>query len=110
MFRWRIKPGSTAVTVVGPDRVRQWPRDKPAEADRTVGVNLHELGPPGRYQVTYRGISLRGHPFRGTMDFVLAEPERTDPGYHLPLGWIVAVTVLTAGGAAVGVRLGRPDR
>ena len=105
-FRWRIKPGSTSVTVLGPDGVSQWQLSKLDELDRTVGIGLRQLGPAGRDAVHYRGRSMRDQPFQGTMEFVLAEPGGS-PRDHLPLAWIASVVLLTTAATAFGVRLGR---
>lgn len=104
-FRWRIKHGSTVVTVLGPDGVTQWQRDKPVETDRGVGVGLRALGPAGKYAVNYQGRSVRGLWFHGTMEFVLAPPSNV--AGRLPLAWIASVLLLTAGGTMLGIRLGR---
>lgn len=103
-FRWRVKPGSTSVTVLGPDGVSQWQQSKIDELDRTVGIGLRQLGPDGRYAVHYRGLSMHNQPFQGTMEFVLAEPSES-PGDHLPLTWLAAVVLLTTAATATGVRL-----
>jgi methionine-rich copper-binding protein CopC len=107
-FRWRVRPGSTTVTVLGPDGVSQWQQNRPSELGRTIDVGLRNLGPAGQYAVHYRGLSMRGYPFQGTMVFVLAPPSHTDAN-QLPLIWIASVVLLTAGGTALGVRLGRSD-
>jgi copper resistance protein C len=108
-FRWRIKPGSTTVTVLGPDRVTQWQRDMPDEVGNTVGVALRNLRESGDYQVHYSGVSLRGYPFSGRIGFVLAPlvPTRQGGFAGLPPFWIAGTVLLTAAATAVGIRLGR---
>lgn len=107
-FRWRIRPGSMAVIVVGPDGVSQWQQGPPRELGNTVGVEVRRLAATGDYRVHYQGVSLRGHPFHGMMGFVLA-PELPVVGgeVRIPPIWIAGTVLLTAFAAAVGIRLGR---
>jgi methionine-rich copper-binding protein CopC len=108
-FRWRVRPGSMTVTVLGPDQITQWQRDRPTEVSNTVGVDLRELLVTGRYEVHYHGVSLRGHPFQGMMDFVLAPRilAHDSGGSKPPPIWIAGTVLLTMAAAAVGIRLGQ---
>jgi methionine-rich copper-binding protein CopC len=116
-FKWRVQPGSATVTVIGPDGASQWQEGETNAVDHSIGVALRELGPPGRYEVRYAALTGRGHPFQGTVAFTLLSPAPTpssppsapegDSGVIPPLSWFVAVLLLTAAGAVVGVRLNR---
>ncbi|HEX4247407.1 MAG TPA: copper resistance CopC family protein [Pseudonocardia sp.] len=117
-FRWRVQPGTPNVTVTGPDGGTQWQRDTAARIGtdgRSVTVDLRQLGPAGRYQVHYRGVTGWGTPFQGTVEFTLTRPgpamagppPRADGGPLVPPAWIAAVVLLTAIGMVVGVRLSR---
>lgn len=116
-FRWRVQPGTANVTVTGPDGATQWQRDTAGRLDtagRSVSVDLRQLGPAGRYQVHYRGVTGWGTPFQGTVEFTLTRPgpallpaPHVGGGPGVPPGWIAAVVLLTAAGTLVGIRLGR---
>jgi len=116
-FRWRVQPGTANVTVTGPDGSTQWQRDTAGRIDpggRSVSVDLRQLGPAGRYQVHYQGVTGWGTPFQGTVEFTLtrpgpamASPPHPGGGLGVPPIWIAAVVLLTAFGTLVGVRLGR---
>ena len=117
-FRWRVQPGTPNVTVTGPDGSTQWQRDTAARIDaggRAVTVDLRQLGPAGRYQVHYRGVTGWGTPFQGTVEFTLTQPgpamasppPRAGGGLGVPPLWIASVVLLTAVGTLVGVRLSR---
>jgi methionine-rich copper-binding protein CopC len=108
-FRCRVRPGSTTVTVLGPDGITQWQRGRPTEVGNTVGVDLRKLLVVGRYEVRYHGVSLRGHPLQGMMDFVLAPRvlAHDSVGDKPPPIWIAGTVLLTAAAAAVGIRLGQ---
>jgi copper resistance protein C len=116
-FRWRVQPGTANVTVTGPDGATQWQRDTAGRIDaagRSVSVSLRQLGPAGRYQVHYRGVTGWGTPFQGTVEFTLTRPgPAMVPPPHVggspgvPPVWIAAVVLLTAAGMLVGIRLGR---
>lgn len=107
-FRWRVRQDSATVTVVGPDGRTQWQRGTAGTAERSIGVDLRELGQVGTYQVRYAAQTGRGYPFHGAVSFTLATtlPNSPLPTTHLPLSWIAAVVLLTAVGTVVGVRLG----
>jgi hypothetical protein len=108
-FRWRVRPGSAMVTVVGPDGTSQWQRDRAGAVDRSIGIDLRHLVTAGQYQVHYRGVSLRGHPFQGMIEFVLAPRiaalNRTAD--QVPPLWITGAVLLTVTASAAGIRLGR---
>lgn len=108
-FKWRVQPGSATVTVVGPDGRTQWQQGEIGAVDRSIGVDLRQLGPAGRYEVRYSGMTGWGYPFRGAVVFTLVSMPAPVPGggadSGLPLSWIVSVLLLTVAGTVVGVRL-----
>jgi hypothetical protein len=112
-FKWRIRSGSPAITVVGPDGRTEWEQSEAGQIDpsgRAISVDLRELGPAGRYQVRYQGVTGRGFPFSGNVEFTLTRPGPATPlptGGGLPLFWVACVVLLTAAGTVLGVRLGR---
>jgi hypothetical protein len=111
-FRWRVQPGSAAVTVTGPDSA-QWQQSPIVQnSDRTVELPLRALGPAGNYRIDYQGVTGWGRPFSGTVEFSLIRPgpAMTPPvegSTGLPAAWIAGVLVLTAAGTLLGIRLGR---
>jgi len=116
-FKWPIQPGSPDIKVLGPDGTTQWQQTTTGQVDptgRSISVDLRELGPAGRYQVQYHGLSGRGYPFQGTVEFTLTQPgpamladDLPGGSSGLPLIWVTGVVLLTVAGSAIGVRLGR---
>lgn len=111
-FKWRIRSGSPAITVVGPDGRTEWQHIDAEQIDpsgRAMSVDLRQLGPAGRYQVRYQGVTGRGTPFSGNMEFTLTQPGPAMPlpSGGLPLLWVTCVVLLTAAGSVLGIRLGR---
>lgn len=104
-FKWRVRPGSAAVTVLGPDGHTEWQQGKPDELGKSVGVDLRRLDGAGRYEIRYSGLSKHGHPFRGSTGFTLASG--VGGGGTLPITWVAGVVLITAVATTVGVQLNR---
>lgn len=104
-FKWRVRPGSAVVTVLGPDGRTEWQHGKPGELDNSVGVDLRQLDGAGHYEIRYSGLSKRGHPFQGSTGFNLAAGVAGGGG--LPMAWVAGVVLITALATTVGVQLNR---
>ena len=108
-FNERLQTTFAAMTVVGPDG-HVWSAGEPTVQGAVVGVGLRPLGPAGSYTVNYRVTSADGHVVSGSWSFRLTVPGTgtpgpaatgAQPGGHLPVWLLVAVTLALVAAAGV---------
>ncbi len=128
-FNETMQADFSTITVIGPDGTAYQSGTVTADG-AVVRTEVSPLGPAGRYEIGYRGISEDGHPFTGSVAFTLttaaaapttaaaaAAPAAAAAQAPAPVPaqdggapvwpWIVGAVVLVGGGIVAALRLGR---